>query len=55
MDEDGKLERYSEFMRTCHNINIIVQKNDEYAYSHNGKSEVSNKTLANTTRDFLLK
>ena len=25
VDEDGALARYSEFMKTCHNMNIIVQ------------------------------
>ena len=28
--EDGALARYSEFMRKCHNMNIIVKTTGEY-------------------------
>ena len=54
VDEDGALEKSSEFIKTCHNINIIVQTTDGDAYSLNGKSESTNKTLANTTRALIL-
>ena len=55
VDEDGALERYSEFMETCHSMNIIVQTTGGDASYLNGKSESPNKTLANITRAFLLK
>ena len=55
VDEDGELARSSEFMKKCHNINIIVQTIYEYASSLNDKSEIPNKTLDNITRDRLLK
>ena len=42
-------------MRTCHNMNIIVQTTGGDESSLNGKSESSNKTPANTTIDILLK
>ena len=32
VDEDGAIERYPESMKTCHNINIIVQTTGRYAY-----------------------
>ena len=54
-DEYGALAIYSEFMRMCHNMKIIVQTTVEDASSLNGKSERTNKTLANTTRAILLK
>ena len=54
VDEDGALARSSEFMKTCHKMNIIVQTTGGDASSLNGKSESSNKTLANITRDILL-
>ena len=41
-------------MSICHNINIIVQTTGGDAYSINVKSEISNKTLSNVTRDFQL-
>ena len=31
VDEDGALEISPEFMKTCHNINIIVQTTSIYA------------------------
>ena len=54
VDEDGELERSYEFMRTCHNMSIIVQTTCGYASSLDGKSESPNKTLANITRTLLL-
>ena len=42
-------------MKTCHNMNIIVQTAGGDASPLNGKSEISNETLANITRDILLK
>ena len=53
VDEDGVLARYSEFMKTCHNINIIVQTTGIDASSINGKIESPNKKLANITRDLI--
>ena len=38
VDEDGALARSSEFMKTCHSMNIIVQTTGGDAYSLNGKS-----------------
>ena len=55
VDEDGALTRSSEFMNTCHNMNIMVQTTGGYASSLNGKHEIPNKTLANITRSLLLK
>ena len=55
VDEDGALARSSEFMKTCHNMNIIVQTAGGYASSLNDKSEIPNKKIANITRDLLLK
>ena len=54
VDEDGALSRSSEFMKTCHNMNIIVQTAGAYASYINGKSESPNKTLYNITRDRIL-
>ena len=54
VDEDGALSRSSEFMKTCHNMNIIVQTTGGDASSLNGKSESPNKTLANIMRALLL-
>ena len=54
VDEDGELARSSEFMKTCHSMNIIVQTTGGYAYYLNDKSESHNKTLSNITRDLLL-
>ena len=53
-DEDGELTRSSEFMKTFHNINIIVQTTGGDASYLNGKSESPNKTLDNITRYLLL-
>ena len=55
VDEDGTLARSSEFMRTCHNMNIIVQITVVDASSLNGKIKPPNKTLDDTTGDFLLR
>ena len=55
VDEYGALVGSSEFMRTCHNRNIIVQNTGGYSSSLNGKSEISNNTLDNITRALLLK
>ena len=52
VDEDEALSRYSEFMKICHNMNIIFQTTD--ASSLNGKSKNPNKTLANITRALLV-
>ena len=41
-------------MKTCHNMNIIVQTTGGDASSINGKSESPNTTLANITRALLL-
>ena len=55
VDEDGALEKSSEFIKTCHNMNIIFNNTGGYASSLNGKSESPNKTLYNIKRDLLLK
>ena len=55
VDEDGALERYHEFTKTCHNTNTIVQTRVEDAYSIIGKSKIPNNTLANITRALVLK
>ena len=36
-DEYGALSRSSEFIKTCHNMNILVQTTGEYAYELNSK------------------
>ena len=55
VDEDGALTRSSEFINTCHNMNIIVQTTSGDASSLNGKIEIPDNTLANITRAILLK
>ena len=55
MDEDVALERSSGFMRTCHNMNIIVKTIGGDEYSLIGESKTTNKTLDNITRHLLLK
>ena len=55
VDKCGSLERSYEFIKTCHNMNTIVQTTGEDASSLNGKSEIPNKTIDNTTRALLLK
>ena len=54
VDEDGALERYSEFMNKCHKMNIIVQITGGDVSSLNGKIKSIDKTLANITRSLLL-
>ena len=54
VDEYGSLARSSELMKTCHNMNIIVQPTGVDASSINGKIEIPNKTLANITRALIL-
>ena len=49
VDEYGALARYSELIKTCHYINIVVQTTGGDSSSLNGKSESSNKTFANIT------
>ena len=53
VDEYGELVRSSESMKTCHNMNIIVQTTGWNASSLNGKIESPNNTFANTTRALL--
>ena len=50
VDEDVEPARSSKFTKKCHEMNIIVQSKGGYASSINGKSEITNKTLANITR-----
>ena len=54
VDEDVGLERSSELMRTCQNMNTIVQNIGGYASSLNGKSEIPNNTLDNITGALIL-
>ena len=54
VDEDGALAISSEFMKTCHNTNIIFQTTGGDASSLNSKGESPNKTLANITIYLLL-
>ena len=54
VDEDVAPARSYESIKICHNMNIIVQTTGVDAYYLNGKNESPYKTLANTTRDFLL-
>ena len=55
VDEDGALARSYEFMKTCHNTNIVVQNTGGDTFSINGNIETPDKALANTTRALLLK
>ena len=41
VDEDVELARSSEFMMTCHNMNIVVQTTGGDVSSLNGKSKIS--------------
>ena len=54
VDEDGELVRCSEFIKTCHNMNIMVQNIGGNASFLNDKNAIHNKTLANIMRDLLL-
>ena len=47
VDEDGTFSKSSESMKPCYRMNILVQTTGDYAYSLNGKSEITNKVLAN--------
>ena len=47
VDEDRELARTSEPIKTCHNMNIIVQTTGGDTSSLNGKSESHNKALSN--------
>ena len=55
IDEDGALTRSSGFMKTFHNMNIIVQTKCGDASSLNGKMVIPNNTLYNITRAILVK
>ena len=55
VDEYGSLAISFEFMKICHNMNITVQTTGGNESSLNSKTEIPNKTLANTTRYFILK
>ena len=54
VDEDGALARSSEFMKTYHNINIIVHTTGGDASYINVKSGSPNKTLDNIMRVLIL-
>ena len=54
VDEYVALEKSSKFMRTYHNMNIIVQATGGYASSLNGKIEIPDNKLDNITRSLLL-
>ena len=47
VDEDKAISKFSEFMNTYNNMNIIGQTIGGGTYSINGKSKIPNKTLAN--------
>ena len=53
-DGYGAPSRSSEYMRTCHNIIILVQTTGGDSSSINGKSESYDNTFANITRYLLL-
>ena len=55
VDVDGALARSYEFMKKCHNMNIIVKTTGGDASDINGKSESPNKKLYNIKRSLLLK
>ena len=54
VDKDITMVRSSEFMRKCHNMNIIVSTSVGDKASLNGKIESPDKTLNNIARNFLL-
>ena len=54
VNEDVALARSCKFMKTCHNMNIIVQTTRGDASSLSGKSEIPNKTLDNIKIALLL-
>ena len=55
VQENGSLASFPEFMKTCHNMNIIVKNKGWDVYSLNGKIEIPNKALVKITRPLLLK
>ena len=55
VDKYRALAISSEFMKTCNNMDIIVQTKSRDTSSINGESESTNKTLSNITRSLLLK
>ena len=55
VDEYLSLARSYEFMKTCYNINIIVQNTGRDESSLNGKTKSPNKTLSNIRRALLIK
>ena len=50
----GSLAKYPKFLKTCHNMNTIVQTTGGYESSLNGNSETPNKALDNTTEALLM-
>ena len=54
VDENGALNRYFGFMKTCHNMNIIVQTTGGDASSLIVKSEYPNNKLVNITKVLLM-
>ena len=54
VDEYGSSSGSSEFMNTCHNMNIIVKTTGGDSSSLNDKSEIPNKTISYITRSLLL-
>ena len=55
VDYYGALAKSSEFIKTCHNMSIIVQTTGGYASTINCKNKSTNKTLANNTRALIQK
>ena len=54
VDEYTELARSSEYMTTCHNMNIIIQNSGGDASSLNDKSRICNKKIGDVTRALLL-
>ena len=52
--ENGALEKSSESMETCRNMNVTLQNTGGDVSSLNGKNEIPNKTLANKKISLLL-
>ena len=52
--ENGALEKSSESMETCRNMNVTLQNTGGDVSSLNGKNEIPNKTLANNKISLLL-
>ena len=55
VEKDVTLAISFEFMKTCHNMNTILQTTGVYTLSLNGKIRSPNKTLSNIIGDLLLK